>query len=199
MGEAGEAKYLWLDIETEGLDVETCAILEVAWIVTDAQLRERTRGVLLVCPSVVESFESEVVVDMHTRSGLIADRAAVRNALIDRQQTSIAYVPCYGDLDDELRRVVDAFGWADGRPKLAGSSVHFDRKFLSAHLGGFVADCLHYRQLDLSSITEALRDVLGPDAVAAVRPSIHRALPDVSDSLDRARNVYQMLGGLSIL
>ena len=171
------AKYLWIDLETTGLDPEAEAILECAAIVTDAELNEIGEPLTMVLhvDETVREAANELVRDMHDASGLWLD--------------------CYAataepdDLDDALEALIRRYAWADGKPILAGSTAHFDRGFLASWL--FVDPLLHHRHLDVSSLKLAQEDACGiPFAKSGQR---HRALADVRESLELARAIFARL------
>lgn len=167
------AKYLFLDLETTGLDPQYCSILECAAVVVDSDLLvleeiemvlrfDRAEAVLVIDP---------IVVDMHTTNGLWSDCEQIT----DDVETLVCV----------LDGVIDRYEWDEGKPILAGSSIHFDRSFLQAHAPAIVAR-LHYRMLDVSSLKMIRKDAGAPDMPKA---EAHRALPDALESLEQARQI----------
>lgn len=53
----GIDRFLWIDVETTGLDELRCELLEVAALVTDSQLREIDEGVDIVIHAPHSSLE----------------------------------------------------------------------------------------------------------------------------------------------
>lgn len=175
-----QPKYLWLDLETTGLDPTKHRILEFAVIVTGADLRtiEQAGGVLRfdldawdrVAPAEHFGVIDDFVRDMHKKNGLWD---ACQDGLITPEAMQ----------EFLLGLVDDNAPWADGKPILAGSTPHFDRSFLREHCPELDAK-LHYRHFDVSTLKMALRD-RGERFAEPV--SNHRASTDVEHSLNFAR------------
>ena len=66
---------IWVDCEMTGLDIEKDALVEIAVLVTDAQLNVLGEGVDLVikCDPAKLANMQQVVIDMHNKSGLIKE------------------------------------------------------------------------------------------------------------------------------
>lgn len=161
-----KAKYLWLDLETTGLDPHAGQILECAAIVTDVKLTElgRVHGIIH-CPA---PRGDEFVQRMHTGNGLWeacktgAGLATVMSSVLD---------------------LIASYDWTDRKPILAGLGIHFDRSWLNVHAPG-VVDALHYRMLDMRSIIMFLAD---HGMHLSKQPSTHRAVDDIEYALNVAR------------
>lgn len=159
--------YLWLDLETTGLDPRYDDILEVAWHVTTADLQDittRTYSYLVDEPDVVMSPQ---VALMHARSGLL-------EALTSEPPSALEYIEALilGDIPP------------DCTVQLAGSGIHFDKAFIERCMPR-LAERLHYRVMDVSIVRRFYRDVCGlpisRDQVA------HRAAADVDQALAEMR------------
>src|SRR5256714_8984413 len=154
-----------------GLDLGKDALIEIAALVTDGELRVLGEGVDVVIHADDAALDSmpEVVREMHARSGL-AD--AVRRStvsLAEAEQQVLAYIRAW---------VPDARS-----APLAGNSVATDRAFLArdmAELDGH----LHYRMVDVSSIKELCRRWFPRIYYAQPEKGLaHRALADVRESI----------------
>lgn len=168
--------YLFLDIETTGLNPYDDAILEIACVLTDDRFNELSRYQAVIAVAHLEAFRdcaSESVQIMHTRNGLW-DAAEKSTTLISEVE----------------RTIVGMIGNHD--PVLAGRSVHFDRSFLEVDMPLIVENISH-RHLDLSSIAMAMD--WGPRVHRAF-DSKHRAMADVEFDLDYARRVRARLEGM---
>lgn len=173
-------RLAWIDIETTGLNPSTGRILEVAIAITDRSLKivalhdwqvhytreafERARHdqdhPLWMPPEVLE---------MHTASGLIAD--------------CIASDLGHAEVETAAIRLIDRF---DARlSPMCGSSVHFDRSWLAVHMPT-LHDCFHYRNFD-ASMYRIEGELAGRADIPAKPTNGHRALVDVSNSIDLAR------------
>jgi oligoribonuclease len=155
-----------------GLDPETCQILEIATIVTDAELNILAEGPDLVIhwpDSVLEAMDAWCT-QHHGESGLTD---AVRSSdipLIEAERQTLAF------LDRHC---------PPGRSPLCGNSVWQDRRFLDRHmpsLGAF----LHYRTVDVSTLKELVRRWY-PDLEVPPKRESHRALDDIRESIEELR------------
>jgi oligoribonuclease len=171
----GNDRLVWIDCEMTGLDPEVDDIVEIACIVTEADLTELDEGVTLVVkPESTNALDQmdDVVVSMHTESGLIneiADGIALADAEVRVLEYVRGHVP-------EARKA-----------PLAGSSVYVDRGFLAKHMPTLDAH-LHYRLVDVSSIKEMVRRWY-PRVYFATpeKHGNHRALGDIRESIAELR------------
>ncbi len=164
-------RLVWIDCEMTGLDVGKDALIEIAALVTDGDLRVLGEGVDVVIHADDAALDSmpEVVRDMHAKSGLTeAARQSTVN-LAEAERLVLAYV----------RRWVPE---ARSAP-LAGNSIATDRAFLArdmAELDGY----LHYRMVDVSSIKELCRRWYPRVYYAQPAKGLaHRALADIIESI----------------
>jgi oligoribonuclease len=161
------AKYLWMDLETTGLEPIDDRILEVAVIVTDSHLVELTS---FQAPLAYRNrIANDFVREMHTKNGLIG---ACATSPVTETEAQAIIVDLIGDFD-----------WPVGKPILAGSSVHFDRWFL-AEWWPKMEKLLHHRHLDATTLKLAMDDA---GIARSESESKHRAMADVRQSLDFAR------------
>jgi oligoribonuclease len=162
------ADYLFLDLETTGLDQKRCRIIEVACVLTRDDFVpyaefERVVWQPMITPS--SRCWEDVAFSMHKASGLY-DLAANSDL----------------DLTDCGRELLTFLGEHLGERKanLAGNSVHFDRSFLTEYAPD-IFPFLTHRQLDVSSL-RLLGESLGlPKFDGGKKP--HRAMADVRHSL----------------
>lgn len=166
-----EGRLAWLDLEMTGLDVTRHVIVEVAVLVTDAQLVPLDEGIDLVVhqPPAALAEMDDTVRTMHTKSGLLAEIEASSLALPDAGEQALAYLKGHVP--------------APGQVPLCGNSIGVDRRFLDRQLPELDA-YLHYRSIDVSSLKELCRRWY-PEAYRR-RPGkreTHRALDDVRESI----------------
>jgi len=174
-------RLVWIDLEMTGLDPARDQIVEIAAIVTDAELTELDGGISFVVRppdlTILNGME-QVVVDMHTESGLITE-IADGIPMAQAEAAVLAYVQAH---------VAEA-----GRAPLAGSSVYVDRGFLAAHAPSLDAH-LHYRLVDVSTLKELARRWYPRIYFnAPTKRGGHRALADIRESIAELRYYRQTL------
>src|SRR6476619_2223720 len=137
-------ELVWIDCEMTGLDLKTDRLIEIAVLVTDADLNILGDGIDVVIHADDAALSSmiPVVTDMHTRSGLIEE---VRASTIDVAAAEELVL-------DYIRTHVKQAKTAP----LAGNSIATDRGFIARDMLK-LDDYLHYRMIDVSSIKELCR------------------------------------------
>lgn len=162
------APLVWIDLEMSGLDPETCRILEIATIVTDAELRIVAEG-----PDIVVHQPDEVLDAMddwctkhHGDSGLTAQVRASTIDLAEAEAQTIAF------LEQHTER---------GTSPLCGNSVWQDRRFIAKYMPRLDA-FLHYRLVDVSTVKELVRRWY-PSVEPPPKAESHRALGDIRESI----------------
>lgn len=169
-------RICWLDLETTGLDPLCDQVLECGIIITDERLNEiaRTSRVFPITSYAAEQFLDPVVREMHTKSGLLAECIA-----LGREQ-SASFTAITRELDEQLATFIGDH--CVEKPYLAGNSVgDFDRHFLRGHLIR-VSRMLSHRSLNVSQF-KVLADLLGFELQTAKKPTAHRALADLDNSI----------------
>ena len=131
---------VWIDCEMTGLDLGVDALIEVAVIVTDYDLKPLEKGidVLIRPPAAALEQMGDFVREMHTSSGLL-DELEEGLTTAEARRTVLEYV----------RSLVPQPRTA----QLAGNSVGTDKAFLTRDMPQLI-DYLHYRVVDVSSIKE---------------------------------------------
>lgn len=167
-------RLVWIDCEMTGLDLMRDALIEIACLVTDADLAVVDEGVDLVIKPPPEAVEqmAAVVREMHQASGLL-DELANGITLAEAEVKVTEYVRAHAP---EPRRV-----------PLCGNSIATDRAFIARDMPTLDAH-LHYRMVDVSSIKELARRWY-PRAYFASPPKHggHRALADIRESIQELR------------
>jgi oligoribonuclease len=166
---------VWIDCEMTGLDPTTDVLVEIAVVVTDAELNPLDEGIDIVIatdPAKLEGMD-EVVVNMHTSSGLLTEIAAATTTLADAEQQVLDYIKRFVP---ERRKA-----------PLCGNTIATDRSFIVAYMPA-LDDYLHYRMIDVSSIKELARRWY-PRAYFNSPPKNggHRALADILESINELR------------
>ena len=160
----------WLDCEMTGLALERDELVEIACVVTEADLTVLDEGVSFVIrPSAAAmSHMPDVVREMHTASGLLPE--IPDGITVDEAQSKV------------LSYVQSHIPTARKAP-LCGSSIYVDRGFLAKYMPDLDA-YLHYRVVDVSSIKELARRWYPKTYYAApTKTGNHRALGDTLDSI----------------
>jgi oligoribonuclease len=167
-------RLVWIDCEMTGLNITSDALVEVACVVTDGELKELDEGIDVVIKPPAEALDQmpELVREMHTHSGLL-DELASGITLAEAQDQVLAYVRGH---------VAEA-----RRSPLCGNSIATDRAFIARDLPR-LDDYLHYRMIDVSSIKELARRWY-PRAYFASPAKVggHRALADIRESIAELR------------
>ena len=167
-------RLVWIDCEMTGLDIERDALIEIACLVTDAELNLLDEGVDLIIKPPAEALAGmpEVVREMHTESGLLAE------------------LPSGIPVAEAGERVLGYVSGHVAEPRkvpLCGNSIATDRWFIARDMPELDA-YLHYRMVDVSSIKELARRWF-PRAYFAspAKHGGHRALADIKESVQELR------------
>jgi len=170
-----QPKYLWIDLETTGLDRDGDLILEVAAVVTGPgpafEQHDSYQAVVLLAVDLAIAKMDDYVFKMHTRNNLIADLGRGGFSLVEIQ--------------DQLMEMCASF---DDAPILAGSSPHFDRGFIQRRMPRLHKKLSH-RHYDVSTLKMACVDMGQPFE----KTEAHRAMPDILESIAHAKMSLQRL------
>lgn len=164
-------RLVWIDLEMTGLDPKQHVIVEVAALVTDANLNILGDGYSAVIHASAEELAKmdDVVVRMHQASGLDKEIAESTTSICDAEQAVLDLIAQHCEAD-----------WA---VPLAGNSIATDRRFIQEYMPK-LDERLHYRMVDVSTIKELSRRWFPrayfqqPDKGQA-----HRALADIVESI----------------
>lgn len=168
-----EDRLIWIDLEMTGLVPDTDRIIEIATVVTDADL------VVIAEGPVVAVHQSDAVLggmdDWNTRthggSGLVARVRASRYDEAAAERATLEFLAAH----------VDA-----GRSPMCGNSVCQDRRFLARGMP-VLERYFHYRNLDVSTVKELARRWAPAVAAAVAKESRHTALADIHESIEELR------------
>ena len=165
-----ENNLVWIDLEMTGLSPATDRIIEIAVVVTDAQVTQRIEGPVLAV------HQSDSVLDgmdawnkgTHGRSGLI-DR--VKASTVDEAAAEAQVIGF-------LKQYVPA-----GKSPMCGNSICQDRRFLAKDMPALEA-FFHYRNLDVSTLKELARRWKPSVLDGFKKAQAHTALADIHESID---------------
>lgn len=169
MGDPSQ-RMVWVDLEMTGLDPQSCAIVEIATLITESDLTVVAEGPNLVIhqPDEVLATMNDFVRDLHTRSGLLPRIRASAVTLDEAAAQTLAFVSEHT---------------VKGTAPLCGNSVWKDRAFLERYMPALV-ELLHYRIVDVSTLKELSRRWYPPELHAPKKKETHRALDDVRESIE---------------
>lgn len=169
-----QERLVWIDCEMTGLDLGKDVLVEIAALVTEADLTPVDEGIDVVIRATHEQLAGmdPFVVNMHTESGLLP-------LITSGEDLAIA--------EDRVLEYVKQHVPEARKAPLAGSSIYVDRMFLAKYMPRLDSH-LHYRLVDVSSVKELTRRWYprvyfnAPKKVGG-----HRALADVFDSIRELR------------
>ncbi|WP_457097866.1 oligoribonuclease [Lysobacter sp. P5_B9] len=177
-----EQRLIWIDLEMTGLDTDNDSILEIATIVTDAQLEILAEGPELAIAHPVERLQAmdEWNRNQHGKSGLWQRVLEQGVTMADAEKRTL----------DFLAQWVPA-----NASPICGNSICQDRRFLHRCMPQLERH-FHYRNLDVSTIKELARR-WAPDVLNGVRKDAkHTALSDIHDSIAELRHYRTAMGKL---
>ncbi|CAN2213556.1 Orn Oligoribonuclease (3'-_5' exoribonuclease) [Candidatus Nanopelagicaceae bacterium] len=157
-----------------GLSLESDALVEIAVLVTDSELNIIGEGIDLVIHATDGQLDgmNDFVRNMHTSSGLINEIP---------QGITVA------EAEAKIMAYLNSVGVVAGKSPLAGNSVSVDRNFIARDMKT-LAEFLHYRTIDVSTIKELSRRWYPKSYFAApAKTGNHRALGDIRDSIDELK------------
>lgn len=164
-------RLVWMDLEMTGLDLSRHVIVEVAALVTDAELNILGEGVDLVVSATEDELTEmdDFVTNMHQTNGLLDE---IRSSTVSLK-----------DAEDAVLALIEEHCDPEHPAPLAGNSIATDRSFIREQMPR-LDKALHYRMVDVSSIKELARRWFPrvyfnqPDKGMA-----HRALADIVESI----------------
>jgi oligoribonuclease len=165
---------IWIDLEMTGLDSDNDRIIEIATIVTDANLNILAEGPSLAIHQSEEVMErmDQWNRDHHGASGLWQ---RVRESRVDEGEAQAQTL-------EFLDRYLDP-----GQSPMCGNSICQDRRFLARTMPELEA-FFHYRNLDVSTLKELARR-WRPDIYSSFKKQgAHLALEDIRESIDELRH-----------
>jgi oligoribonuclease len=165
---------IWLDMEMTGLNPDGDRIIEVAMVITDAELEAIAEGPVLVV------HQSDSVLDgmdawnksTHGKSGLIdkVKASTLDEATVEQQ------------LLEFLKEHVP-----ERASPMCGNSICQDRRFMARWMPKLEA-YFHYRNLDVSTLKELAKRWKPEVAQGIKKHGKHEALADIYESIDEMKH-----------
>jgi oligoribonuclease len=170
MSDATSEFLVWMDLEMTGLDPERETILEIATLMTNADLDIVAEGPCLVIhqPKSVLDAMDDWNREHHGASGLIERSLRSTTEMAGAEVQTLDFIRSY---------------CAERTSPLCGNSIHQDRRFLARHMPALEA-YLHYRNVDVSTIKELVRRWYPDGPNPPAKKHAHLALDDIRESIE---------------
>ncbi len=181
-GNGENLNLIWIDLEMTGLDPERDLIIEIATVVTDAQLNILAEGPVMAIHQPDRALEAmdEWNTRQHGQSGLAARVRASDISASQAEQRTLAF----------LRQWVPA-----NTSPMCGNSICQDRRFLARYMPE-LERYFHYRNLDVSTLKELARRWKPAALEGFTKKGNHLALDDIRDSIAELAHYRSTLLGL---
>lgn len=165
-----DLNLIWIDLEMTGLNPEDDQIIEIATVITDAELNILAEGPVLAIGQTAETMSSmdEWNTNQHGKSGLTERVLASDTTTRQAERATIEF----------LEKWVPS-----GKSPMCGNSIHQDRRFLVKYMPELEA-FFHYRNLDVSTLKELARRWSPESLRGFQKQGSHLALDDIIDSIE---------------
>ncbi len=164
-------ELVWIDCEMTGLDLKSDKLIEIAALVTDADLNILGDGIDVVIHADEDALSGmvDVVAKMHSSSGLDKEVLASTIDIATAEKMVLDYIR------DHVKQAKTA--------PLCGNSIGTDRGFIARDMPT-LDEYLHYRMIDVSSIKELCRRWFPRIYFGQPEKGLaHRALADIHESI----------------
>ncbi|MGZ9030263.1 MAG: oligoribonuclease [Burkholderiaceae bacterium] len=172
-----ETNFVWVDMEMTGLNPDSDRVIEIAVVVTDAELDVIAEGPVLALhqqESILLGMDSWNTAT-HGRSGLTE---RVRVSTIDEENATDQLLAFLAPLVPR------------GKSPMCGNSICQDRRFMARWMPRLEA-FFHYRNVDVSTLKELARRWQPEVLRTFEKKSRHEALADIYESIDELKH-YRM-------
>lgn len=165
---------IWIDLEMTGLIPEKDVIIEIATVVTDANLSVVAEGPALAIHQSATRLATmdEWNTEHHTNSGLVQ---RVKESNVSTKQAEIQTL-------NFLKQYVNA-----GASPMCGNTICQDRRFLYNYMPT-LEQFFHYRHIDVSTLKELVVRWKPEAKMVREGESQHLALSDIHDSISELKH-----------
>jgi oligoribonuclease len=172
---------VWIDLEMTGLNPDRDHIIEIATIVTDAQLNLIAEGPVIAIhqPEPVLAGMDDWNRRTHGESGLTERVRRSLFSAIDAELKTLDFLQQHA---------------AAGASPMCGNSICQDRRFLAREMPA-LEKFFHYRNLDVSTLKELARRWAPAVFAGLQKNSTHLALDDIRESVEELRYYRRMMFG----
>ncbi len=166
---ANDDNLIWVDLEMTGLDPDTDTVIEIATIVTDAELNILAEGPVraIQCEQTMLDGMDEWNQTHHSASGLLERVKNSEHTMRDAERDTIAFLE----------------NWiSPGKSPMCGNSICQDRRFMVRTMSE-LERYFHYRNIDVSTVKELVRRWQPDIANSFRKKNTHLALDDIRESI----------------
>jgi oligoribonuclease len=173
---------IWIDLEMTGLDPDVDSVIEIATLVTDANLQLLAEGPELAIRHPLARLEAmdDWNRNQHTRSGLWRRVLDSEVDMAQAEEATLAF----------LAQWVPA-----GKSPMCGNSICQDRRFLARCMPRLERH-FHYRNLDVSTLKELARRWAPSVLDGFSKAGAHTALSDIRESVKELAHYRRFMGKL---
>jgi len=164
---------VWIDLEMTGLKPDTDVIIEMATIVTDAQLSVVSEGPVIAIhqpPAILDAMD-DWNKRTHGASGLIERVRDSKWTMASAEKRTLEF----------LNALVEP-----NSSPMCGNSICQDRRFLARHMPT-LERFFHYRNLDVSTLKELAKRWKPGIMAGFAKHGKHEALADIHESIEELK------------
>ncbi|XP_072932522.1 probable oligoribonuclease [Epargyreus clarus] len=165
---------VWVDLEMTGLDIHKDHILEIACLITDAELNIVATGpnIIINQPDNILDNMNQWCITQHGESGLTEASRKSKISVCEAEQEILNFVRAHVP---------------EKRCPLGGNSVYMDRLFLREYMPT-LDEYLHYRIIDVSTIKELAKRWYPRDFSRIPQKKFqHRCMSDIMESIEEMK------------
>lgn len=164
---------IWIDLEMTGLDTQNDCIIEIATVVTDAQLNILAEGPVIAIHQSEEILKAmdEWNTRQHAKSGLTKRVQESTATEAEAEKKTIEFLEEYVP---------------KGKSPMCGNSICQDRRFMARCMPE-LEEYFHYRNLDVSTLKELVTRWAPETGKGLTKNNNHLALDDIKDSIEELK------------